>query len=107
MRDRDKARLKAQLSDTDEDWTNYKIIRNQVTSMSRDDKKAHFHQLYTNMQNKNDVKGLYRNIKTQLGWKTTGPPQSLDIEGRKLTAPKDIANAQMSYFKVKIEKLNV
>ena len=73
--------------------------------MTRSDKKHHFHQLYEKMQNKNDTKGLYRSIKTQLGWKNSGPPQSLDVEGRKITAPRDIANEQMNFFKKKIEKL--
>ena len=105
IKDRDTARKLAQQSDTNEAWSNYKILRNQVTSMSRDDKKSHFHQLYENMQKQNNIKGLYRTIKTQLGWKNSGPPQSLDVEGRKLTAPRDIANAQMTYLKKKIEKL--
>ena len=103
--ERDIARTNAKQSDTEEDWSKYKALRNKATNMSRENKKSHFKQLYNDMESQNNIRGLYRTVKTQLGWKTTGPPQSLDIGSRKLTAPRDISNAQLSYFKEKIEKL--
>ena len=51
------------------------------------------------------MKGLFKTVKTQLGWKKNGPPQKLIIEGKSITAPKKIADEQINYFLNKIEKV--
>ena len=104
--ERDLARQRAKSIYTDKNWSIFRQLRNRATSMMRADKRKHFCELYQNMEDQNNVKGLYSITRTQLGWKRPGPPQSLMIEGRKVTAPKDIADAQLNFYKEKVEKLS-
>ena len=102
---RDLARQTAKNCDLDTDWTQYRKLRNLATQNMRKDKKLHFKQLYENLEAKNDSQKLFKIIKNQLGLKGSGPPQSLVINGRKITAPKDLAEAQMKFFNEKVEQL--
>ena len=47
---------------------------------------------------------MYKTVKTQLGWKRDGPPQKLIIEGKQITAPKQLADEQLRYFKKKFKQ---
>ena len=71
----------------------------------RQDKKSHFKQLYEKIESQNNISGLYKSVRTQVGLKEGGPPQQLVVEGKILSAPKVIANQQLKYFKGKIDKL--
>ena len=86
--ERDRAREDAKVSNTDEDWRLYKNLRNKGTKALRKDKKSYFENLYNRMEKQNDVKNMYKTTRKQLGWQVTGPPQSLVVQGRKVTAPK-------------------
>ena len=105
FKERDSAREKAKISDLEEDWNQYRRLRNDSTKALRSDKKKHFEELYSRIQNQNDTKSLYRITRQQLGWQLNGPPQQLVSQGRKITAPKLIAQEQMNYFSAKIESL--
>ena len=71
----------------------------------RKDKRIFFENLYTRMEEQNDVKGLYRSTRKQLGWEDNGPPQLLVIQGRRIEAPKKIAQEQLKFFNHKVDKL--
>ena len=79
LRLRDLARHTAKTSDLDSDWSEFRRLRNLATHASRNDKKHHFKQLFENLESKNDTQGLFKTIKNQLGWKWSGPTQSLVI----------------------------
>ena len=105
FRERDSARANARTSGDIADWERYKVLRNKSTKLMRQDKKCHFKNLYEKMEGQNNISGLYKSVRLQLGLKSGGPPQQLVVEGKILTAPKDIANEQLKYFKNKIIKL--
>ena len=69
------------------------------------DKNKYFSKIYEKCQATNDVKGMYRQSKEQLGWRGGGPPQSLQVNGVNVTAPVEIANSQSDYFSSKLDKL--
>ena len=103
--ERDAARMKAKETDLDADWAKYRKLRNLATSAMKHNKKEHFKELFDNMEASNNTQGLFKTIKSQLGIKSGGPPQSLVIGGKSITAPKKIADAQLSFFNNKVENL--
>ena len=105
MKLRDLARSKAQLSKLHSDWTDYKILRNKCAAQCKSDKKSHFKNLYEKCDNEKDVRSLFRITKSQLGWKSSGPPSSLIVDGKLITAPQKIAEAQNKYFSDKVTSL--
>ena len=105
FKERDLARNKARETDSTADWTAYRNLRNKATKLMRANKKKHFSELFNDLEVKNNVKGLYSAARTQLGLKKPGPPQKLCINGKNITAPAEIANVQVNFYKDKIEKL--
>ena len=57
------------------------------------------------MEKEPDTKKLYKAVKQQLGWNGAGPPQSLVVNGARISAPKPLANAMVNYYSEKINKL--
>ena len=104
MEQRDIARMEAVRTDTEENWKNFRKLRNKVTELVKKDKRNYMYNLYNNTEK--DPKTLYRITRSQLGWSTAGPPSSLLVDGVVKSSPKEIANEQLSYFVKKIEKLN-
>ena len=54
---------------------------------------------------KNDTKGIYSSVRSQMGWTRNSPPQSSIIDGQRITAPAKLAETQLMFFKNKVEKL--
>ena len=102
---RDNAKIKAQGTQLDNDWRTYRQLRNRCSSQCKNDKKKHFNKIYEDCDRDRDIKSLYNITKTQLGWKSGGPPSALVVDGKYLTAPKDIANTQNEFFVNKVEQL--
>ena len=105
IKERDTAREKARLSQLDADWNNFKVIRNRCTLAIRNRKKKHLAEIYLEIEKNNDSKSLYSKTKSHLGWKSGGPPQSFLIEGKKVSAPQEMAQEQLKFFNNKIDKL--
>ena len=99
------ARQRAVASQRQDDWNNYREIRNKCGAQVRKDRKIFLKNSYENMQQNNDVKGLYGQVKKLAGWKTTGPPAALRMEDEVYKKPKDIANIQCNYYAKKIKDL--
>ena len=53
----------------------------------------------------NDASKLFKLTKNQLGIKTGGPPETLHMDGKKISKPKEIVEVQINYFTDKIKKL--
>ena len=102
---RDSTRNQARTTNSAATWLDYKSLRNRVTLETRRDKRKHFEKIFINCETTNDTKTLYRVTKDQLGWDSGGPPDNFMIEGRKISAPKDMANIQLNTFLNKVEKL--
>ena len=105
MNKRDIQREKARNSGTEEDWNEYKAFRNKVNKEVQKDKKKHYEEAYENSSKDKTNAELYKTMKRQIGSETGNPPNSFRIEGKTITAPEELAEAQMNYYKVKNEKL--
>ena len=54
---------------------------------------------------KNDSTGVWKEVKSWLGWGTSGTPTQLFWEGRLITSPLDLANSMNRFFLQKIQIL--
>ena len=103
--ERDTAREKARLDKDAASWLAYRKLRNTVTAECRKDKNSHFIKLYEDSELKHDTKTLYRITKQQLGWQGGGPPDSFLVGGKRVTAPKEMADLQNKAYNDKITRL--
>ena len=60
---RDQARLNARNNDSDDNWTEFRRIKNLATQASRKDKKSHYKNIFQQFEDKNDTQGLFKKIK--------------------------------------------
>ena len=105
MIERDVARTRAKTTGDEMDKNLYKRLRNKVTKQVRQDRSKYLNDKYQECEKNNNISELYKIAKKQAGWNKTGPPASLLIEGRNITAPLQIAQEQMRYFHEKNVKL--
>ena len=75
MTARDNARRRAQVTQQEDDWKAFRVIRNKCSDKCKEDRKAHFNKLYETHEQDKDVRSIYNLTKTQLGWKS-GRPQA-------------------------------
>ena len=94
---------KATSTDNAEDWRQFRALRNQVTSSLRQDKKMWESEKLDLV--KNDSTGVWKEVKSWLGWGTSGTPTQLFWEGRLITSPLDLANSMNRFFLQKIQIL--
>ena len=102
---RDRLRETANQSQSQLDWNLYRTQRNKCTKIVRENKKEHFENLFKKCEDTRDVGKLYNTVKSQLGWNTNGPPTSMLVDGKITKSSQLIANAQLKYYKTKIENL--
>ena len=105
MKERDMARTKAQTSKSNEDWAAFRLLRNHCNKLCKLDKTSHFKKLYQNHDKNKDIRSIYHLTKSQLGWRTKGPPSALLLGGKMVTSPKEIADAQNDFFIDKVDML--
>ena len=68
-------------------------------------RKQHYSETYNRHSETKDVSGTYKTAKIQAGWKATATLITFNIQGRKVTAPQEIADIQLDTFRKKTEKL--
>ena len=105
MRKRDEQREKARLTGEEKDWEEYKLRRNKVNKKVIKDKKKHYEEAYENSSKDKTNAELYKTMKRQMGVETGKPPNSFKLDGKMITAPQELAEAQMKYYKEKNDKL--
>ena len=103
QKERDKAQQAASLSGSQEDWRLYKNLRNSTNSTMRKEKKKWEQKRLNNLENSPTT--LWKNIKTWLNWKTSGPPTQLFHEGRTVRAPGELADTMNHFFVDKVARL--
>ena len=72
--ERDLARERAKISDSDEDWSMYKNLKNKSIKALRKDKKKYHEDLYLRMEMQNYTKGMFKTTR-----KTTGLDRKIDL----------------------------
>ena len=86
-----------------DDYRQYKALRNQATSIMRQEKREWEKQKLNS--NKQDPSRLWKNVKTWLNWNNSGPPTKLFHNGRLVSSPAGIAGAMNSFFLDKVAGL--
>ena len=95
----------ARLSNLDSSWKDYKKLRNECTNLLRKDRMNSYKKLHEKIDETNDTKELYKQVKSQLGWNSGKTPESFLVDGIAVNSPKKLANVQLKYFNNKITKL--
>ena len=103
MRERDLAQIQASCSRNENDWENYRVLRNKVTKILKTEKKAW-------QKNKleacnNDSGKLWANVKGWLNWSTSSSPSKLFHEGRIETSPIAIASIMNNFYIEKVQTI--
>ena len=93
--------LASQTADQD-DWRKFKNLRNTVVTRLRKEKNEWEKQQLDHLGNNST--DLWRNVKSWLGWKNSGPPTQLFVE-KIITKPREIANTMNKFFISKVKNL--
>ena len=105
MTARDKMRDRAVQTGSQEDWGEYRRLRNLCNKCVKTDRgqnlKNHFERLLANM----DTRRIYNLAKKKMGWKKMGSPEVFLVNGEKVTNPKKMAEIQIDTFYNKVKKL--
>ena len=102
MNQRNYAQEVASRTHDQDDWRKFKNLRNSVVSRIRAEKiKWEKEQLYHLSNNSTD---LWRNVKSWMGWKNSGPPTQLFVN-KMITKPKEIADTINNFFINKVKNL--
>ena len=105
MDKRDKARNIARNTQSDNDWENYRVLRNNCSKEQRLDRTAFLDSTYKKIEGERDTSRLYTMTRQLLGWKSSGPPTCLFNGDKRLRKQKEIANSQAQYYTNKIKKI--
>ena len=105
MSDRDRAREQARETDTEQNWSDYRKIRNECTMKQRQDKKDYMKDIYKKIEEEDDTTKLFSMTKNLMGGTNLGPPTSLRTEQGIIRKQKDMANCLASYYSEKIKKI--
>ena len=100
---RERAHEKAVRTNESEDWREFRAVRNQVTSMLRQDKKTWERDQLDLVQNSSS--DVWKTVKGWLGWGSVGTPTQLFWEGKMVTSPIGLATAMNDFFLAKINGL--
>ena len=82
MIERDIVRELVRVSQRQEDWINFKLLRNQVTSDLRRDRRVHLSEMYERIEKERDSGRLHSLTRNLLGWKSSSPPARFLVEGK-------------------------
>ena len=102
MRMRDAARVTARHTDLDEDWEEFKRLRNSCTVKQRNDKKHHLKAVYSGIEEEKDTSKLFATTRKLLGWKQLGAPTSFNVNGKIVRKQKELADCQINCYEEKI-----
>ena len=102
MKQRDYAQELASSTSDPDDWRKFKDLRNTVVSRLRGEKNKWEKDQLNHLSN--DSTNLWRNVKSWLGWKNSGPPTQLFIN-KIISKPKEIADSMNHFFINKVKNL--
>ena len=106
MQNRDDLRRRAKVSGSQDDWMEYKRVRNKVVKMLRTTKDKHFASMYDKIEEEHDIKSLYNLTRKLTGGSSSLIPQQFHIDGRIVRKPQEMAAIQLDYYLKKLEDIN-
>ena len=99
MNQRNYAQEVASSTNVADDWRKFKHLRNTVVTRSRIEKDNWEKEQLDHLVN--DPSNLWRNLKSWMGWKSSGPPSQLFVE-KIILKPREIAKTMNQYFVSKV-----
>ena len=103
IKERNDAQKKATETNLNDDWVNYKKIRNSVNNILKTEKRSWQESKIAGLGS--DTSTVWKNLKCWLGWNTGGPPTKLIDDGIVYTKPSDLARTMNSFFITKVRNL--
>ena len=103
MKARNQAQLRASRTQRQEDWNEYKRLRNQVNNRLKFEKSNYSRKKLKECNS--NPKETWQCVKSLLAWSSGGPPTQLVSNGSLLTKPSDLSETMNSYFINKVKKL--
>ena len=103
MKTRDEAKKRAVQSDLQLDWQNYRRLRNYVTAANKKKKYMFYTAKITELIN--DKKKLWNVMNGIMGRTPGANPAYLEVEGKFISKPLNIANYFNDYFHTKVNNL--
>ena len=77
-------------------WNVFRKFRNRVTNSKRNDENKYKSRKITEDQESPDK--VWKTAKSFMGWKTTGSPSQLEVDGKLETKPSRLANLMNDFF---------
>ena len=105
MKSRDNKRELAARTGEQIHWEEYRRERNACTKNLSKIKNAHYASIFEKYDRENDSKSIFNTTKKLLKWKTGSSPQNFLIHGKWIRRPVELANEQMKFFNMKVNKL--
>ena len=102
MARRDITRDLAKLSGLNDDWTEYRRLRNMCTSLQRHDKSSYLKNIYDNIEKENDAAKLFATTRKLLGTNRAGPPTRFLQAGQSITKHAKLAEIQAQHYADKV-----
>ena len=102
MNQRDYAQELASRTNNFDDWRKFKNLRNTAVARNRAEKKAWEVRQLDHLAN--DSSNLWRNVKSWMGWRNSGPPSQLFVD-KIIVKPKEIASTMNQFFVNKVKNL--
>ena len=102
---RDLAQQTASDSGMNEDWENYKKLRNEVTSQLKKEKSDWQQGKLESCEETRDMGKLWKNVLGWLNWNSTSSPTKLLSHGNMETSPRKMADIQNSYYIDKVKTI--
>ena len=102
---RDRAKEKAVQSGSQDDWSVYKRLRNDLTKVLHREKLAWEKAKLESCEEDQDSGKLWKNVLSWLNWSSTCSPTKLLVNGDMLTSPQKMADAQNNYYINKVKDI--
>ena len=98
IKERDRAQDEAVLSGSQEDWSTYKQLRNDLTKRMHKEKLSWQKGKLEACEESKDSGKIWKSILGWLNWSSTSSPTKLLIDGDMVTSPKQMAEVQNQYY---------
>ena len=105
MKVRDMVRIRARLTDDQDDWTEYRARRNDCTGRLRNDKSKYMREMFDRIEIERDSGKLFSTTKQLLGLMGAGPPDCLQVNGNTTRKQTEIVNILANFYHEKIVKI--
>ena len=93
----------AERTNREDDWKNYKAIRNKINNRLKNEKKNWQKSKLQSLDN--DPSQIWKKVKGWLGWSSGGPPKKLFHNTKEYNKPRDLAKIMNEFFVDKVKNL--